>query len=1080
MSSSFESLDYDTDNSLLISPTVERLVWSNVNTADRRFTAVTNDMDQREEREFNSDASHSSTLEASNFIAENVAKTPQKSKFNYDYALEELEFLAPTPATTKKLQRLGTNIHDNCEEGAGSILKSSMSKSFTPLSSSLASTLATVKETATLPSDDIIQAHIAASPLAKIPNPMQITHVKSSIHSSFDSEDDAATNVHPDGNGTSVFRQPCIRRSNSNESLSLRLNLGHPVHESYDIAEANFPSSVGYCEQGNEHFVKDSNLSMEVEKRVADANRDGFVLEERGRVEKLDVKSYFVTEAREFEDTDDNISHKTTEFHDNVALDKIIKGDAEVPWDILDSDDSEEDTMSNERQSGYVEKMNESIASYFSSHGGTIPLEGNNHDSLEFSADLDDSWEGSNMGPQSMHHSIDKDQQQSSYFEKKVVHQKPRETSYCDKFDVNKYMSNTHNLSTMGDDPTQIYVDQSADNSLTDAGKCTDDPDGSLGFLISIKSTHGDDHSNSVQSLSQFQMQTGASSLGEDHSLLAADTGDPDTFYVGNQDGSLIKNTPRHTNLDANAKMSTASICIGAQEDAHYPGDDINGSSTYGIAHARAGENDSNLAIEPRDEASQLQNNSELQSEHADLSDAPLGFDFENSLSGDGEDIEISSRAASVQIPLDDIHQDLSVSNASIGSFSDDLSPIWGSTSSRSSFLDETSPDLRIELTSENFNNISGDVKRIIDDERNHVHSISHTTSSDSAPRINAGSDNMSVRASGFHARSRQPVRDICTETIDIKDKSAEVVENVIHVQTSTAGTMNEQPSARLSSENKRASLEYLSSYQRSFTSTSSAFLERLREGAELRKREVTRGRHSMERKEHVLSEEKNVRVQKLSMPSVAEERSMSPPLLSIPKATSLHESSVDYSTKGTGKASEGQKGYPNRCFKATPLPATSGSISSAVSQGAKRKSSTVFRPIYTQNNTNNTPKRLLSGEDASTAKEVSLRKRIQEEEARMRRESTFKARPLPATTRTRSFEPLVGEHLLARGKSVQRGKENSAFIPYSSHRAEERKLYDIAKAEREQERRMDQIEQRSRRIDQTKAEINELKKFLR
>ena len=1102
MSSSFESLDDDTDNSLLISPTVER---SNVEAADRRFSAVTA-MDQREEREFNSVANYTN-LEASNVIVAKasttdesilVTKTPQKSKFNHTSVLEELECLAPTPATTKKLQRLGTNIQDNFEEGEGSILENFPSKNFTPPPSSVPSILATVKETATTLSDEIIEAHIAASPLAEIPNPMQSSHLKSSFHPSFNWEDDAATTALPDGNGISVFRQPCIRRSNSNESFSVRLNLGHPVNESYDIADANFPSGVGYGEQVNEHLIKDSDLSMEVEKRLADANRDEFVLEETSRVEKLDMNFFDVTEARDFEQAD--VSHETTEFHANLALDGIIKGDEEVhhhnskghppvmsrPWDILDSDDSEEDTMPNERQSDYVEKMNESIASYFSSHGGTIPLEGNNHNSLEVSADLDDSTEGSNMEALSMQHSIEKDAQQSSFYEGTVKHQKPREISYRDKFDVNEHPPNMQNLLTMGDDATQIYVDQCADNSLTDSGKCTDDPDGSLGFLISIKSTHGDDHSNSVQSDGKIQMQTGASTFGKDHSLLAVDTRDPETLCDYNQDGSLIEKAPHLTkltteyDLDADAKTSTASTCIGAQEHAYHPGDDMKEISTCGVTHDRAGKNDSNFAIEPRDEASTPQINSDLQSEHPILSDA-YGFDVENYLSGDREDIKISSRA--------DIHREIYASNASIGSFSDNLSPIWGSTSSHNSLLDSNSPDLRIELTSDNFNNVSGDVKLIIDGERNQAHSIYHTTSSNSVARTNSRSDNMSVKASGFHAHSRQPIRDklvyslsnspdlssIGTETNDVKDKSAEVIENEIHVQTSTTGTVNEQQSARTRSENKRVSLEDLSSYQRNFTSTSSAFLERLREGAELRKREVTRGRYSMERKEHILSEEKNVRVLTLSMPSVLEEMSM--------KAVSLHEPSVE----GTVKACGRKEGYPNRRFKATP-PATYGSISSTALLGAKRKSSTVFRPIPTQNNSNlknlalnaEPPKRLLSGKDASTAKEISLRKRIQEEEARIRRESTFKARPLPATTRTMSFEPLVGEHLLVQGKSVQRGKENVAFIPHSSHRANERKLYDIAKAEREQERRMDQIEQRNRRIDQTKAEINELKKFLR
>jgi hypothetical protein len=311
------------------------------------------------------------------------------------------------------------------------------------------------------------------------------------------------------------------------------------------------------------------------------------------------------------------------------------------------------------------------------------------------------------------------------------------------------------------------------------------------------------------------------------------------------------------------------------------------------------------------------------------------------------------------------------------------------------------------------------------------------------------------------------------TMKLSASDKSALAKENAdkINYPIGTSfGTTDEQPPAQKCSENKRASFEDLSSYQQNFNSTSTAFLERLREGAELRKREVTRGRHSMERKEQLLSEEKNVRVQQMSMPSVAEEGR---------KNNSIAVTS--------GRKLLGREDDPYRLFKANLLPATSASITSTAALGAKRKSSTVFRSLQAPNNScvkssvlnAKPPKRLLAGEDASNAKEMSLRKKIQDEEDKIRRESTFKARPLPVTTRTKSFEPLVGEHLV-QGKSDQRGKENIAFIPRSSHRAEERKLYDIAKAEREIERRKEEIEKRNRRIEQANAEINELKKFLR
>ena len=153
-------------------------------------------------------------------------------------------------------------------------------------------------------------------------------------------------------------------------------------------------------------------------------------------------------------------------------------------------------------------------------------------------------------------------------------------------------------------------------------------------------------------------------------------------------------------------------------------------------------------------------------------------------------------------------------------------------------------------------------------------------------------------------------------------------------------------------------------------------------------------------------------------------------------------------------------------------------------------KSSTAFKPHPAQNSNkashtkNSTmkaavrpPKRLLSGGDASQAKEMGQRKRLQEEDARFRKNSTFKARPLPIATL-----PGHGQVVTRKSAVSRSGKENGtdAYIPHSSLRAKERASYDAKKEEWERQHKQDQIERRNQIIRQTKSDIKELKERLR
>lgn len=267
-----------------------------------------------------------------------------------------------------------------------------------------------------------------------------------------------------------------------------------------------------------------------------------------------------------------------------------------------------------------------------------------------------------------------------------------------------------------------------------------------------------------------------------------------------------------------------------------------------------------------------------------------------------------------------------------------------------------------------------------------------------------------------------------------------------------------------IATQGMRSSLDDLSSYQESFNSTSNEFMERLRHAAESRKREVTRSRYSMERKELALYDEKKVRGEILLL-SVEEEVMTEPP------------------------------------FRARALPTSSNGRTlrsesvSSIALAAKRKTSNAFRPHPSQNDSSHVkksalnakpPKRMLSGEDASIAKEISHRKLVQKEEERSKCESTFVARPLPMTTYVRSHPrpPLVGEKLLSVATSVEAQSRNNtnstAFIPQSSIRAEKRKSYDAAKTHRDHQRREADIETRRQRIEQTKREIQDLTKQIR
>ncbi|KAL7518792.1 hypothetical protein ACHAWX_003597 [Stephanocyclus meneghinianus] len=318
--------------------------------------------------------------------------------------------------------------------------------------------------------------------------------------------------------------------------------------------------------------------------------------------------------------------------------------------------------------------------------------------------------------------------------------------------------------------------------------------------------------------------------------------------------------------------------------------------------------------------------------------------------------------------------------------------------------------------------------------------------------------------------------------------------------------------------------LDDLTTFQNAFNSTSNALLQRLRGAAETRKREVTRRRYSLERKQQIMLEEKDFRT---SMPTVTESLSAAPPRTSMPSKPRTKIEGLDpfkpfrarpmpsttlktershnnvasvHVPQVTAKASSRKKLQlgedPYKPFKALPLPATHVTRQPNSSIGTKRKSSIALRPHHEQNKSSvkpsalhaKPPTRLLSGEDASIAKQISQRNRIEKEDEKIRRQSVFKARPMPSSIVSSG---LIGERIIIEVSD----KENNAtsqvcsqkrqsliqpFTPHSTRRAEERAAFECERAEREKANTQERRKRRTDLIAQTKVEIDELKSCIR
>lgn len=329
----------------------------------------------------------------------------------------------------------------------------------------------------------------------------------------------------------------------------------------------------------------------------------------------------------------------------------------------------------------------------------------------------------------------------------------------------------------------------------------------------------------------------------------------------------------------------------------------------------------------------------------------------------------------------------------------------------------------------------------------------------------------------------------------------------------------NHRNSETAEASNNAGSLE---SFQETFNSATNALLQRLRASAETRKREVTRCRYSLERKEQIMMDEKEMRE---SMPTVEEDMPAPPPrTLSVsmkpkknvegldpykpfvarpapskaamkshnPRRSSMSVNDPKPSTKSLVRKKLAPHEDPYTPFKARPMPSTTFQSTPLI--GIKRKSSAALRSHPEQNKSSvkpaalsaKPPTRLLSGRDASVAKEQYLKQRIEKENDKAKGESTFKARPMPSSSLITSTR-LIGEGLLAA--SGKENEENSTkttssvirpYVPHSTRRAEQRAEFDGQRAEREKTEKIERFRKRQHIIDKAKTDADRLKDLIR
>jgi len=992
--------------------------------------------------------------------------TPMRSKFRTSCAsaMEELEnFLAPTPcksSSTNMDEKSSSRSEENNKKDCGLGTMDSL-----PVEEEK-------KQLFTLPEEE-------DSNLFGVEESTKTT--------------DTTNNTHCN-TATSAFRHPCIRQS-SNESVSLELQMAHPVNSSNNNSSSfdstsnstdYYYESTHYTNTAKGSMLNDIDLSMEVEKGASvKSNKE--VLVEESRINNIGMSTAVQTTrgakeeaamedpAKQLgalkEEEEGNESHPenwgeldegdTNDDQDDSLYDQSIN-DAYDPEQHVDESDQEDSTPGNgddgralgyldsdssdddsdtEINKDYVNTMRDSISSYFSSRSDSSQVEeGNSLKNIaQYKTDVNEEDGNSNR--------LCDDACQID-----VGDTLSYATNGIQSVQYQRYENVLGELKQKGIGSNNIKEDQI--NSNNNSNESQD--------LSVDENVHKNDciKSKAVVKSKYFPEAT----FEETQPL----QNDQFTFASSDVmvDDSFIQRHAPHTLLGNNSKQATAAtLCDLANQSA------VDGT-------------DNSHAAKVNEEKSQFQSTScEQQVGHRDLYwndelenmlelKQSNPFDYDDDSVDAEQEVEAQGKKETTLQPT--VHESTNIDTRRWSKESapptnidnSSLSPICGDGSSPHNCELGSS-----DLSADSDNSLSNSSDTIdLKTEKSSIFQVLSQQPVQKQPSKELDDDQ------SLQGNTKQP--DSNNESIDTQ----EVEQSIVHQEQQSD---TPAPVDKKTLENSRQSLEDLSSYQQTFSSTSSAFLESLKGAAENRKREVSRVRQSMERKEQILEE----RISPPSMEAVEEEEET----IIEPRKFETYLSMDDHSNRLNASSTSSSTSEftsrpraPHRSLSATHHKSSAADenpfipfmaepevpdprYSTAI--GSKRKSNNAFKPHPAQNKSfikssasNVKPtKRHLSSQD-------SITKSSQEK----RPSSTFKARPLPAST---FIKPLLRE----QGKSIRSGKENgTAFVPSSEMRAQERSIYDANKKQREQQQRQDQIDRRNQVIQQTRSEIRELKEKLR
>jgi len=991
--------------------------------------------------------------------------TPMRSKFRTSCfsAMEELDFLAPTPcksSTTNMDEKSSSKSEENNKKECGvGIMESS------PVDEEK-------KQLFTLPEEEDSKLFGVDEP-AKVSTELQVNTTNNNNTSNNILGKDAA----------SAFRHPCIRQS-SNESISLELEMAHPVNSNNNSSSFDSSNREDYYYEST-HFnndaaktsvVNDIDLSMEVEKGASIKSKKEVLVEEN-RINNIGMSTAVQTrEGKEEaamedpakqlgalkEEEEGNESHPenwgeldeedANDDQDDSLYDQSINdtydpnqhqqqadeqhvdnddledstpgnGDDGAALGYLDSDSSDDDSDT-EINKDYVDTMRDSISSYFSSRSDSSQIENGNNslgDLATYKNDVNEE-DQNDVGEACSYATNGIQSVQYQRYENVLVELKQKGIGSNNNTEENQ--SNNNNLNESQD-------------------------------LLVDGNVHKNDCINSKPAVkSKYFPET---TFEETRPL----QNDQFTFASSDimVDDSFIQKHAPHTLLGNNSKQSAAeTLCDLANQSTVDGIDEINNHA------AKVNEEKfhfQSTSCEQQVGRRDLHWNDEMEDMLELKQSNPFDYDDD---SVDAEQ-EVEARGEKETTLQSTVHESTSIDSrrwskeSALPSNIDNssLSPICGDGSSPHN-CELGSSDLSAD--SDNSLSNSSDMADL-KTEKSSIFQVLSQQPIQKQPSKEV--DEQEIPYQSLQGNTKQP--DSNNESIDTQ----EVEQSIVHQeqQSDTPAPVNKK-----TLEDSRQSLEDLSSYEQTFSSTSSAFLESLKGAAEIRKREVSRVRQSMERKEQILYEE---RISPSSMEAVEEEEetiinhsnrlnasstsSLTSDCASKPRASNSSLSAPRHKSS----ASDENPFIPFMAEPEVPDPRYSAAI------GSKRKSSNAFKPHPTQNkssvksSTSNTKptKRLLSSQDSKSSQEK-------------RSSSTFKARPLPAST---FIKPLLRD----QGKSIRSGKENgTAFVPSSEMRAQERSIYDANKKQREQQQRQDQLERRNQVIQQTRSEIRELKEKLR